>query len=45
MVPVFRSAAPKQELFHRKLMKLVAGDIEVLADEAYVAAFAGGIFD
>jgi hypothetical protein len=24
---------------------LVAGDVEVLSDEAYVAAFAGGIFD
>ncbi len=24
---------------------LVAGDVEVFADETYVAAFAGGIFD
>ena len=39
IVPVFGTVAPKQELFHRKLVRLVAGDVEVLAGETHVAAF------
>ena len=39
IVPVFGTVAPKQELFHRKLVRLVAGDVEVLAGETHVTAF------